>query len=148
MQRTGGVVQVFALVADRRRGRAAIRAVLAIAERIFSLHDSVNLACAFVYDGAAAVAQVALDGVFRRVTVRAVDLNCVVGALEGYVASMPLGKRGLARGLHSVILHPAHPVAKEPGSLDAVYHLGDHLLHKLELADWPPESVALVGVFH
>src|SRR5205814_2974011 len=143
MQRTGGIIQVFALIADRRRGRAAIRAVLAVAESIFSLHDGVNLTCAFVYDGATAVAQVALDGVFRRIAIGSVDLDCVVGALEGHIAGVPLGKGDLARGLHSVILHPPYPVAEKAGGLDALYHLGDHLLHKLELTDWPPEGVAL-----
>src|SRR5687767_3816850 len=129
VQRAYWVVHVLALVAHGGWGRAAVRPILAVAKRVFPLHYGMYLPRPFIDYRAAAVAQVALDGVLGRIAVRPVHLYCVVGALEGDVASVPLGYGGLAGGLHAVVLHPADAVAEEARSLYTQHHLGDHLLH-------------------
>src|SRR5215212_7613112 len=89
-QRAHRVEHGLALVAGSGRRRAAVRELLAVAQRILALHDGVDLARALVDDGAPAVAQVALDGILVRIAIGAVDFNGVVGALEGHVAGVPL----------------------------------------------------------
>src|SRR5438552_2378856 len=73
------------------------RTVFAIAERVLTLQDGVHLACPFVDDRRAGVAQEALDRIFRRIAVRAMHLDGVMRGIERGIGRVLLGHRDLPR---------------------------------------------------
>src|SRR5581483_12040128 len=78
-----------------RRDLAAAAVQLAIAERVLGLHELVDLRRPLVDDRRARVPEVPLDPDFRRVAVRAEDLDCEVRGLERRLCRMPLRERRL-----------------------------------------------------
>src|SRR4029077_854652 len=122
------------------------RAVLAVAQRVVGLDEGVELARALVDDPGLRVAQVALDGEFVAVSVRAVDLDRVQGGLDRVLGRVPLGQARLAGVARAVILEPARPPDEQAADLGPLGHVRDHLLDELVMADLLAERRALVGV--
>src|SRR3954469_9367637 len=143
------VASRFRLFTSGIRGKfAAGRPIGAIAEEVVGLHDLVDLARAFVNDGAFAVAEEPAHWIFVRVAVRAVNLDRVARGALGGDRGEPLGEPGLARVALPLVLEPAGSHPQQPRRLVVRFHLRDHFLHQLVLADLDAERLPLLRVLH
>src|SRR5262249_44104887 len=130
-----------------RRQFATRGPVGSIAEQIVGLHHLVNLARALVDDRALAVAEEAPDRILVGVAVRAVNLDGVAGGALRRDGREPLRQAGLAGVAQTLVLEPARADPQQARGLIVRFHLRDHLLHELVLADLHAEGPALPGVF-
>src|SRR3989441_6594856 len=117
--------------------------VLARSQRIIRLQQCVDLAGALVNDGTLGVPKEALDGIFIRITVGAVDLHRVARSLLRRHRGVPLRERGLAGVAHPLVLHPSRAQIQQAADLVVPRHARDHLLDELVLADGPAKGPAL-----
>src|SRR5437016_13957698 len=87
------------------RERLLDRTVFAIAERVLALQDRVHLTRALVDDRSAGVAQKTLDWIFRRIAVRAVNLDGVVRRGECGICGVLLRHRDLTWLTRGAVFH-------------------------------------------
>ena len=92
------------------------------------------------------VAPDALDAVLLHVAGAAVDLDALVGDLDGDARGVQLGHRDLAHGVLAVLEAPGRRVDHLARRLDLRRHLGELVADDLEVADRAAERVALLGV--
>src|SRR3954454_3172280 len=92
------------------------------------------------------VAPDALDPVLAHVAGPAVDLDALVGDLDGDARGVQLGHRDLAHRVLAVGEAPGGRVHELAGGLDLRRHLGELVAGDLELADRAPEGGALLRV--
>src|SRR3954466_2171012 len=92
------------------------------------------------------VAPDALDPVLAHVAGPAVDLDALVGDLDGDARGVQLGHRDLAHRVLAVGEAPGGRVDHLPRRLDLRRHLGELVADDLELPDRPPERLALLRV--
>src|SRR5437764_3522464 len=86
------------------------------------------------------VAPGALDAVLLHVAGAAVDLDALVGDLDGHPRGVQLGHRDLAHGVLAVLEAPRGRVDELAGRLDLRRHLGELVADHLELADLAAEG--------
>src|SRR5260370_6500805 len=130
-----------------RRKRFVDWTVLAVAERVLAMQDRMDLERAFVDDRGARITQEALDRVLGRIPVSAVNLDGVVGGIEGRVRGVLLGHRNVACVPKALVLHPRDFEIEEAADLVVTRHPGDHLLYQLVAPDLLTERLALASVF-
>src|SRR3954451_3967137 len=94
------------------------------------------------------VAPDALDPVLLHVARAAVDLDALVGDLDGDARGVQLGHRDLADRVLAVLEAPRGDVDHLAGGLGLGRHLGELVADDLEVADLPAERLALEGVLH
>src|SRR5215212_1439687 len=94
----------------------------------------------------AQVAPGALDAVLLHVARAAVDLDALVGDLDGDARGVQLRHRDLAHRILAVREPPGRRVGELPRALDLRRHLGELVADDLELADRAPERLALLRV--
>src|SRR3954469_18549758 len=87
-----------------------------------------------------------LDAVLLHVAGTAVDLDALVGHLDGDARGVELGHRDLADRVLAVLEAPGRRVDHLPRRLDLRRHLGELVADHLELADLAAERLALQGV--
>src|SRR5262245_26293153 len=75
------------------------------------------------------------------------DLNGIVSRLQGDVASIPLHQRSFFPLANAAMLQLSVFHGQKPRRFVTGDHLRDHLLHKLEPANFLAERAALVCVF-
>src|SRR5947209_4219711 len=90
-----------------RRQRTARRALGAVTQGIFALHDGVNLARALIDNRRLGVAQVAEYRIFVAVAVGAVYFDRVRGGIKRGIAGVPLRQRDGTAGRLAQVLEPA-----------------------------------------
>src|SRR5579875_704825 len=88
----------------------------------------------------------ALDSVLLHVPVAAVDLDALVGHLDGDPGGVQLGHRDLPHRIFAVLKAPGGGVDHLTGALDLGRHLGELVPDDLEAADRASEGGALLGV--
>src|SRR5260370_14267503 len=130
-----------------RRKRLLDWTVLAVAERVLALQDRMDLARAFVDDRGARITQEALDRVLGRIPVSAVNLDGVVGGIEGRVRGVLLGHRNVACVPKALVLHPRAFEIEEAADLVVTRHPGAHLLYQCVAPDLVTERLALASAF-
>src|ERR1700736_5996985 len=130
------------------RERSLDRAVFAVAEGVLALQDRVYLACALVDDRRPSVAQEALGRILGRVPVRSMNLDGVVGGVEGRVGRVLLCHRNVPRVPEALVLHPRDLEIQEAADLVVARHPGDHLLDELVPTDLLSERLPLARVLH
>src|SRR3954451_6290581 len=94
------------------------------------------------------VAPHALDAVLLHVARAAVDLDALVGDLDGHARGVELGHRDLPHGVLAVLEAPRGHVDHLAGRLDLRGHLGELVADDLEVADLLAERLALERVAH
>src|SRR5439155_17042123 len=87
-----------------------------------------------------------LHGIFGRVTVCTVYLDCIVRGVESRVGGVLLGHRHLARVPGADVLHPRDIEREQTADLVVAGHARDHLLHELVAADLLAEGFSLPRV--
>src|SRR5579875_2660369 len=88
----------------------------------------------------------ALDSVLLHVPVAAVDLDALVGHLDGDPGGVQLGHRDLPHRIFAVLKAPGGGVDHLTGALDLGRHLSELVPDDLEAADRASEGGALLGV--
>ena len=107
-----------------------------------------NLSGALVDDRTFGVPHEPLHVVFVGVAVGAVNLHSIHGGLERRFRGKELCHGGFPGVPDAHVLHPPNPVVEQPGDVQVHGHLGDHLLHELELPDFLSKRHAGVGIRH
>ena len=106
-----------------------------------------DLARAFVDDRAFGVSIVAPDGIFIRVSVGAVYLHGIRRRALGRDRRKPFRQAGLSRIALPCVLQPRRSQPQQPRRLIVGFHLRDHFLDELVLADLDAERLSLARVF-
>src|SRR3954447_20938946 len=90
----------------------------------------------------------ALHSVLLHVSGAAVNLDALIGHVDGDPRGVQLRHRDLADGVLAVLEAPGGRVDHLPGRFDLRRHLGELVADDLEVADRAAERVALLGVLH